>query len=274
MYDGLTPLFDNVTDGDLNTYFKSEALGSLGTDGPGTVEDDPARPGVTVTRDALQRPAHRGRRRPRTASGPPAGSSPRTAASCSSRPATTAARPRSTCRASAPSAWSRSLQNFEPSAADRGDGRQAGEGARERRPGGPGGPRDIDTYIEGINAYLDGARLRHEPLDAQRHLRAQRAQEPVPRPGRRRRGAPLAVPRRPPGAARRRGGQSVFNDLRQFKNPERRPRRRQVPLRQDPEEAQGQRRPRPRHLRDGLRRPTPQVAERYAVSASSRPRTR
>ena len=27
MYDGLTPLFDQVTDADLTTYFKSEAFG-------------------------------------------------------------------------------------------------------------------------------------------------------------------------------------------------------------------------------------------------------
>ncbi len=57
LYDGLTPLFDNVSTGDLSTYFKSEALGSLGTDGPGAVETlVPARPGVTVTRDAFNVP--------------------------------------------------------------------------------------------------------------------------------------------------------------------------------------------------------------------------
>lgn len=51
MYDGLTPLFDNVTDGDLTTYFKSEALNSLGTDGPGTTETVPGHPGITILRD-------------------------------------------------------------------------------------------------------------------------------------------------------------------------------------------------------------------------------
>lgn len=55
MYDSLTPLFQNVTDADLATKFKSEALGSLGGDGPGT--DDPVpRPGVTITRDAFNVP--------------------------------------------------------------------------------------------------------------------------------------------------------------------------------------------------------------------------
>ena len=52
MYDGLTPLFDDVTAGDLTTYFKSEALNSLGTDGPGTSETVPGHSGIAITRDA------------------------------------------------------------------------------------------------------------------------------------------------------------------------------------------------------------------------------
>ncbi len=51
MYDGLTPLFDDVSTGDLTTYFKSEALNSLGTDGPGTLETIPDHPGIEITRD-------------------------------------------------------------------------------------------------------------------------------------------------------------------------------------------------------------------------------
>ena len=51
MYDGLTPLFDDVTEGDLTEYFKSEALNSLGTDGPGTTETVAGHPGITITRD-------------------------------------------------------------------------------------------------------------------------------------------------------------------------------------------------------------------------------
>ncbi|MFN8162133.1 MAG: penicillin acylase family protein [Solirubrobacterales bacterium] len=54
MYDGLTPLFDQVGNSDLTTYFKSEALG-LGTDGPGTNEPVP-KAGVTITRDAYNVP--------------------------------------------------------------------------------------------------------------------------------------------------------------------------------------------------------------------------
>ncbi len=56
MYDGLTPLFDNVTDGDLTKYFKSEALNSLGTDGPGTPEEVPGHPEIQITRDIYNVP--------------------------------------------------------------------------------------------------------------------------------------------------------------------------------------------------------------------------
>lgn len=56
MYDGLTPLFDHVGSGDLTTYFKSEALGSLGTDGPGTPEAIPGHPEIQITRDTYNVP--------------------------------------------------------------------------------------------------------------------------------------------------------------------------------------------------------------------------
>ncbi len=54
LYDGLTPLFDKVTNADLNTYFKSERFG-IDTDGPATVEPVPY-PGVTITRDRFHVP--------------------------------------------------------------------------------------------------------------------------------------------------------------------------------------------------------------------------
>ncbi len=54
MYDGLTPLFDDVRKADLGTYFKSEVFG-IGPDGPGMVDPVP-RPGVTITRDAYNVP--------------------------------------------------------------------------------------------------------------------------------------------------------------------------------------------------------------------------
>jgi len=54
MYDGLTPLFDDVTHADLTQYFKSEKFG-ISTAGPGTTESVP-RPGVTIVRDSYDVP--------------------------------------------------------------------------------------------------------------------------------------------------------------------------------------------------------------------------
>jgi acyl-homoserine lactone acylase PvdQ len=54
MYDGLTPLFDNVTRPDLTQYFKSEKFG-ISTATPGTAESVP-RPGVTIVRDKYDVP--------------------------------------------------------------------------------------------------------------------------------------------------------------------------------------------------------------------------
>jgi hypothetical protein len=49
MYDALTPLFNDVTDADIQADFKSEGLG-VGPDGPGTPEAVPY-PGVTLVRE-------------------------------------------------------------------------------------------------------------------------------------------------------------------------------------------------------------------------------
>jgi acyl-homoserine lactone acylase PvdQ len=54
MYDGLTPLFDDVSKADLTQYFKSEKFG-ISTAGPGTTETVP-RPGVTIVRDSYDVP--------------------------------------------------------------------------------------------------------------------------------------------------------------------------------------------------------------------------
>jgi acyl-homoserine lactone acylase PvdQ len=54
MYDALTPLFDQVTDADLQADFKSEGFG-LGPDGPGTPESVP-RARVTIVRDRYHVP--------------------------------------------------------------------------------------------------------------------------------------------------------------------------------------------------------------------------
>ena len=63
---------------------------------------------------------------------------------------------------------------------------------------------DIDTFIcRGSTTTLELHSSSTSALDPQRHLRPQRAQGPVRGRGRRRRGAPLAVPRRARAAARR-----------------------------------------------------------------------
>src|SRR3954465_9356539 len=55
MYDALTPLFDQVTNADIRTDFKSEAFNRLGTDGPGKADPAP-RKGVRIVRDRFHVP--------------------------------------------------------------------------------------------------------------------------------------------------------------------------------------------------------------------------
>ena len=199
MYDGLTPLFDQVSDADLDTYFKSEGFG-VGPDGPATIEPVP-RPGVTIERDSLQRPPrHRPDPRRRHLGGRlDRRRGPRSAlrAGPLQRARRRDRRPRRDRDQPDPRP-----ATFSPSAANRGRGRQAIPGARERRQGGASRParhRCLHLRHQRLHCLR---RARRRAVDAQRRVRAQRAQGPVPRPGRRRRGAALAVPGRPPGAAR------------------------------------------------------------------------
>src|SRR3954464_2152470 len=62
MYDGLTPLFDQVTPADLTKYFKSEAFGTPGSPAPTHVEQTP-RKGVKLVRDAFNVPHITGKTR-------------------------------------------------------------------------------------------------------------------------------------------------------------------------------------------------------------------
>jgi acyl-homoserine lactone acylase PvdQ len=59
MYDGLTPLFDQVTTADLFRYFKSEALGAPA----GSTPEQIPRAGVTITRDEYHVPHITGKTR-------------------------------------------------------------------------------------------------------------------------------------------------------------------------------------------------------------------
>jgi len=51
LYDGLTPLFDQVADADLPNHFKPNIFG-LGSEQPASVERPPARPGLHIDRDS------------------------------------------------------------------------------------------------------------------------------------------------------------------------------------------------------------------------------
>lgn len=62
MYDGLTPLFDQVTPADLTTYFKQAGLGAAAAEGPLRSEAVP-RAGVTIQRDRYDVPHITGRTR-------------------------------------------------------------------------------------------------------------------------------------------------------------------------------------------------------------------
>ena len=190
MYDGLTPLFDNVTNADLTQYFKSEKFGIVDRrprhhrERPAPGRDDRPR---QVRRSArhLEQPRRRrlGRRLDR-------GRGPRPAAQQARYNARVAA-------IDAPGLDAidliAALQNFQPSDADR--GRWSPSRPNVLRQAGPEGEavlHDIDIFCPGDQRLPRRATApRTPPFTRERHLRAQRAQGPVRRRGRRRRGAPL-----------------------------------------------------------------------------------
>ena len=234
MYDGLTPLFDQVTNANLHHLLQVGALRGRhrrARDAGGRPEPRASTSCATSSTSRTCTP------RPTTAgSGRPAGSPPRIAGCCSQQARYNAR----VAAIDAPGLSALDLisasESFTPERPDRERGREADPGAAERRPRGRA-PCSRHRHL-----HLGDQRLPRpeQPLDravdAQRRLRAERPQGPVPRPGRRRRGPPLAVPRRAcssgSGASK---GKSVFNDLRQFKNPDSpTSRRRQLQLRPDP----------------------------------------
>ena len=221
MYDGLTPLFDQVSDSDLDTYFKSEGFG-VGPDGPATIEPVP-RPGVTIERDRFNVPhvtgadprrRHLGRRLDRRRG-------PRPAAA--SRRATTPASRRST----SPGVTAISLitgpalvhpQRRRPRPRSPSRARCSSTPGKEGR----AVLHDIDVFISGdqrLHRRREGST--DEPwtrndVFALNALKGQFLGQGGGDEARR-----SAVPGRPPAAARRASkGANVFNDLRQFKNPE------------------------------------------------------
>ena len=181
MYDGLTPLFDKVTPADLTTYFKSERFGAS-TPTPGHDRGRPP-PGREDRARLLQRAA-RDRRDPRRRR--LGGRLDRRRGSLAAARAGALQRPRRRDRRPGLTRISliTGLQDLRAQPADRGRGRPA-EGRLEAA-GPEGRPvlHDIDVFVAGSTTTgLQGSSI--TPWTPQRRLRAQRAQGPVRRPGRR-----------------------------------------------------------------------------------------
>jgi hypothetical protein len=101
MYDALTPLFDDVDNGDLFNFFKSERLG---TKGQGPLRTERPRKGVRIVRDAFNVPHIFGKTDDDVTFG--AGwAIAQDRRCCSSRCVTTPELRSSMCQASMPSAW-------------------------------------------------------------------------------------------------------------------------------------------------------------------------
>jgi acyl-homoserine lactone acylase PvdQ len=217
MYDGLTPLFDKVTPGDLTTYFKSERFG-VDTSTPSTTETVP-RPGVTIERDSFNVPhitgvthddgvwaagwviaedrgllLNQARYNARVAAIDVPGLKALTLIS--------------------------TLQNFQPSAQTEAEVAKQSAELEATGPEGVAVLHDIDVYISGINDYLainspSTAPWTRNDVFALNALKGQFVGQGGGDEARR--SQFLA------GLEQRLGvkkGLSVFNDLRQFKNPE------------------------------------------------------
>jgi acyl-homoserine lactone acylase PvdQ len=151
MYDGLTPLFDDVTDSDLTEFFKSEKFG-ISTAGPGTTEAVP-RAGVTIIRDKFDVPHVFAKNH--------AGGVWAAGWIAAEDRGALLQQARNNARVAAIDAPGldavnliASLQNFQPSQQTENVlAKQAGV-LRHAGPEGKKVLKDIDTFVDGINAYL------------------------------------------------------------------------------------------------------------------------
>jgi acyl-homoserine lactone acylase PvdQ len=217
MYDGLTPLFDQVGDADLSTYFKSEGFG-VGPDGPTTVESVP-RPGVTIVRDRFNVPHVTGETHDDGvwAAGWIAAADRRLLgeqARYNSRAAAI-----DLPNVSAVGLITR-LQNFRPSAQTEAEVAEQSEVLEAAGKEGRAVLHDIDVFVSGINAYIAANGLPDEPwtrndVFALNALKGQFLGEGGGDEARR--SQFLSGLQERLGAKK---GRKVFNDLRQFKNPE------------------------------------------------------
>ncbi len=217
MYDGLTPLFDQVTNADLTTYFKSEGLG-VGPDGPG-VEEPVPNPDVTIIRDRFNVPHVTSR----TYEGGIWAAGWIIAADRS----LLLAQARYNARVAAIDVPGlnainliSSLQSFTPSAQTEAEVAEQTEVLRDAGKEGRAVLKDIDTFISGINDYLainspNTAPWTRNDIYALNAVKGQF----VGQGG----GDEASRTQFLAGLQQRLGrerGTSVFNDLRQFKNPE------------------------------------------------------
>jgi acyl-homoserine lactone acylase PvdQ len=217
MYDGLTPLFDQVTNADLTKFFKSEGLG-VGPDGPTTTDVLP-RNDVTITRDRFNVPHVDAETREAGiwAAGWIAGADRRLLGQQARYNARVAAIDAPGLSALGLIAG---LQSFEPS--EQTEAEVAKQSAVLERKGKEGRAvlRDIDTFISGINDHIRVMDLPDEPwtrndVFAVNALKGQFVGQGGGDEARRTQffsGLTDTL-----GDQR---GLSVFNDLRQFKNPE------------------------------------------------------
>ncbi len=216
MYNGLTPLFDNVSHDNLFQYFKSEALGT-GTDGPVTVEPIPYA-GVTIERDKFNVP--------HVYSDSYDGGVFASGWIAAEDRGLLLQQARYNGRAAAidlPGVSAIGLilggQNFRPSATT--ETQLATQTTALMRAGKEGRAvlRDIDTFIKGINAYLDATGSTSERWTRNDVYAVNAVKNQFLGIGggdEARRSQFLA------GLQQRLGGpkgKKVFNDLRQFKNP-------------------------------------------------------
>jgi acyl-homoserine lactone acylase PvdQ len=216
MYDGLTPLFDNVTDADLTKYFKSEGLG-VGPDGP-TTNDPVPRPGVTITRDRFNVPHVDAQTYDDGiwAAGWIAASDRHLLGEQARYNARVAA-------IDAPGLDAlgliSSLQNFQPSEQTEAEIAKQSEVLRRQGKEGRAVLHDIDTFISGINDFIEVNDLPDQPWTRNDVFAVNALKGQFVGQG----GGDEA--RRTQFFSRLRNtlgpqeGLSVFNDLRQFKNP-------------------------------------------------------
>jgi acyl-homoserine lactone acylase PvdQ len=216
MYDDLTPLFDQVAAADLTNYFKSEGFG-VGPDGPATEETVPY-PGVKIVRDRFNVPHV-------TAETYDGGIWAAGWIAAEDR-GLFLQQTRFNGRVAAvdvPNLNSidliSSLQNFQPSAATEAELAKQTDVLLAAGPEGQAVLHDIDTFISGINDYLainspTTAPWTRNDVYALNSVKSEFLGQGGGGEARRSQFLGGLIQRLGP-----KKGMSVFNDLRQFKNP-------------------------------------------------------